>query len=427
MGVQQIMKQATTLQEIQYTCRYRPLDVEELKDFYVDTDKARGVNILDNLLYALKGTSDICQKVLFLGHAGSGKSTIFSKLVTELSDEYIILRFSVQDFLNIRKMDLTDLLCIMYKQVLDTCEDCLSGKQTELKKIYETWFAAISHEEELIRDAEIETSGKVEIGTKHILKLLATITSVFKMHSKYRDAICTKIYRNIPEHVFNLNELLSIVKKSKGKPILFMFEDLEKIDVDSANTIFLDSSKYLADIHASMLITTPIYLKYNKGYNTYISQYFTHSERCPMIAVRHADGSPNLEGINTMKCIARARVAPDLISDGLLEELAKYSGGVIRDLLWLLVESAKLCRTNYITQEDIARAFQNLQELSRDGLREIDYSILMKVYTNPYAPVEGDEELDLMRTEKIIEYNGKQWRGVHPALIDALKQHENIE
>ena len=196
-----------------------------------------------------------------------------------------------------------------------------------------------------------------------------------------------------------------------------MFEDLEKIPQNCANQIFDDNGAYFKEIKLNMLLTTPIYLKYSMKFKNIISQNFTATERCPMIAITDAYGKDSELGFETMRNIVYARISKDLIDEDVLNTVISYSGGVLRDLLLMITEASRECQTNSISINDIEYAFSKLQESYCDGLRSRHVEIINKVYHNPYGLIEDEDELNLMHTEVIIEYNGEQWKGIHPAVV----------
>lgn len=193
------------------------------------------------------------------------------------------------------------------------------------------------------------------------------LKSSFKAKSKNNEIICNTININITDHIEELNTLFSEV--SNDKPLLLIFEDLEKISPDAAIAIFKNYGCYFKHLKANLLLTTPILLKYNTEFKNIISTNFTSDIRCPIIAVKNPDGTENTQGIKTLCDIVYNRMDKRLIEETVLKEAVLNSGGVIRDLLFLLSHAAKHCSSPFIQLEDIQFAFQSLQEKYCDGLR----------------------------------------------------------
>lgn len=432
MKVREQMEKASKISEINITCRYYPLDTEELTKFYVDTSKARGVDVLSDLKNSFCLMPNIYQQVLFLGHIGSGKSTLLYQLEQSLQDKYKILRFSVQELLDINRVTMSDLLCAMYQVVLRSCDDLSKEENASLTEVYKTWYDNIVKETEYSEDASIQLSVEAGVSVKTVfLNLLSKFNGSLKYGTVDKTKITSRIEKDVDDYIDMLNELIAISDAHCSKPLLLMFEDLEKIPEDIAKDIFLTKAYYFRKIKANMLLTTPIYLKYYPEYRNIISQNYSGSVRCPIIAVVDPiTNSPSNVGVSILKELVWKRVSEELIEENALESAILFSGGVIRDLLWIICEAAKVCvasKKEIIEQENIQYAFEKLQEIYGDGLREDKIEKIQRVYKNPYSLINDDEELNLMRSEIIIEYNCKQWRGIHPAVAEHLIQLGALE
>lgn len=420
------MERATNLSQVRVNCQYYALDRDERQVFYVDTSKARGVDVLERLKSDFDYVKDMYQQVLFLGHIGTGKSTLLYQLERNLRGTYRVIRFSVQEYLDMESITMANLLFVMYERIFNECSDDLDENSDILKELYKKWNAVTTIEYESERTAELQVSGEVELSIKaKIIKLLSKLSSTLKFGTKECKTICSVIKNDINDYIHLLNELIEAIYKKDEKPLLLIFEDLEKISSEDALRIFKTDGPYFRQINLHLLLTTPIFLKYHTSFKNIISQNFTFTERCPIIAVSNDDGSENGEGIEIMCEIVNKRVDEKLINRDALKKAVKYSGGVIRDLLWMIGEAARICKTSCINECDVDKAFYDLQILYGDGLRQKQVEIIKRVYNNPFCLVDEDDnddnELKLMQAEVIIEYNGKQWRGVHPAVVQYLK------
>jgi len=420
------MERATSLSQVRVNCQYYALDRDDRQIFYVDTSEARGVDVLGRLKSDFEYVKDMYQQVLFLGHIGTGKSTLLYQLERSLRGTYRVIRFSVQEYLDMESITMANLLFVMYERIFNECSGDLDDNSEILKVLYEKWNAVTTIEYEREKNAEIKLNGEVELGIKaKIIKLMSKLSSTLKFGTKECKTICSVIKNDINDYIHLLNELIEAIYKKNEKPLLLMFEDLEKISSEDALRIFKTDGPYFKQIKLHLLLTTPIFLKYHTSFKNIISQNFTFTERCPIIAVSDANGSEYDEGINKMCEIVNKRVDEKLINRDALKNAVKYSGGVIRDLLWMIGEAARICKTNCINKDDVEAAFYDLQVLYGDGLRQKQVDIIDRVYNNPFCLVDeddnDDDELKLMQAEVIIEYNGKQWRGIHPAVVKYLK------
>ena len=128
-----------------------------------------------------------------------------------------------------------------------------------------------------------------------------------------------------------------------------------------------------------------------------------------------------------LKKIVYARVSEGLIVDDALELAISYSGGVIRDLLQLISSAAsdsKDLGKEKIDENDINDAFISLQNRFHDLLRTSAIAVIKAIYKNPYGIIDDEystQFFKLLKNEAIIEYNGKQWKGIHPAVLKCLE------
>jgi len=102
------MEKAKNLAEIRITCMNYALDSDDLAKFYVDTSEARGVDMLNRLSHWLDYAPGIYPHILYMGHKGSGKSTLLYQLEQNLSGSYKIIRYSVQESLDMEDMEDAD-------------------------------------------------------------------------------------------------------------------------------------------------------------------------------------------------------------------------------------------------------------------------------------------------------------------------------
>ena len=163
MKVRDKMEKAKTLAEVCVTCRYFALDNDDLLKFYIDTSDARGQNLIKSLTNYFNVLPEVYKQSLCLGHAGWGKSTMFYQLEKKLSDNYNVIRFSVQELLDMSNITFADLLCAIYKNIFQYCSSLLDNSD-KLEHAYKTWNSTITIDSESQTSAEIGVSAEAGIG-----------------------------------------------------------------------------------------------------------------------------------------------------------------------------------------------------------------------------------------------------------------------
>ena len=73
-----------------------------------------------------------------------------------------------------------------------------------------------------------------------------------------------------------------------------------------------------------------------------------------------------------------------------------------------------------------AVAIRLKSEYERNITSEEQYNTLVHIYKDPHPTNTDDNLSKLLQTLSIIEYNGERWCGVHPVLVDFLKEKEAI-
>lgn len=419
------MEQAKTLENINFTCGYYALSDDNLANFYVDTEEARGGSRLKELAAKFSYVPGIYQQVLYLGHVGSGKSTLLYKFAEIMKEKYKVIQFSLQDFLNVADPTFSDLLYILFYMVYSVFKNDLSKIDTTiLDDVYNRWYATVTFEDEEVRElnATVDTGINAKLGF-----LFAKISNSFKMNSEHRRVVKNTVSANISQYIESLNKLLDACENISSRPLLFIVDDLDKrMTESSAREIFINRGSLFRYIRLRIVLTAPIILNYIPESTTILQQNFLSVEKCPMIMVKNPDGTPNEVGINTLENVIYKRVDKRLIEKECLKEAILFSGGVLRDLLKMIVDASCLAIVDedpYISKKHIEIAMQRLQNGYENVFRSSYLNVVNDIYTNPRKPIEDEHIfLNLLSAGIIIEYNGIQWKGIAPAIVRYLSE-----
>ena len=90
------LKKALNIDDIYTSFKYQPLQIDDLDEFFVETDSARGGSPMRKRLARLldREISDY-QHILFVGYKGSGKSTELNQLQKDIQNNYLVVNYSV--------------------------------------------------------------------------------------------------------------------------------------------------------------------------------------------------------------------------------------------------------------------------------------------------------------------------------------------
>ena len=120
-----------------------------------------------------------------------------------------------------------------------------------------------------------------------------------------------------------------------------------------------------------------------------------------------------------------------LVAEDALKYMILKSGGAIRDLFSMLTNCAilELTKTEpqQISMEDATVAAMRLKSTYERFITSPEqFERLIEIYNDPH-PENTDEVLsELLKTLAVIEYNGERWCGVHPVLVDFLREKGRI-
>lgn len=176
-----------------------------------------------------------------------------------------------------------------------------------------------------------------------------------------------------------------------------------------------------------MIFAFPIYMVYTADFSM-IQDDFDNCVYYSMIKVSNSDRTRNEEGIAILKEIVYKRMDRNLIDDEALDYMVVKSGGAIRDLFYMLREAAFLHLSrndgeDRISLEDAEIVSKSLKSIYERFITSREqFERLIEIYNDPF-PDNTDQTLsELLKTLSVIEYNGERWGGVHPVLVDFLKE-----
>src|SRR5258708_18113756 len=154
------MERAETLRGVKFSCDPRPLEIDELPKFFVETAKARDPqsNRRFEIREALDSPDDNI-KIVLAGHSGTGKSTELAKFCSE-NDRYHSAIFSIRQEANLSNVTVEQLLILAIERVLDSARDFADEISNDtIDEVY-AWFA------ETFEKREDSHGGSVEVGSR---------------------------------------------------------------------------------------------------------------------------------------------------------------------------------------------------------------------------------------------------------------------
>jgi hypothetical protein len=426
------LKKAENLEEIHKFCRPMPLKPDELEAFFIETDSARNShqNPRERIKKDLKAIPNA--RILFYGHRGCGKSTELSKLSKEIQDNFFTVSFSIMEEMNLNAVRAEDLILIIAERILNAAqEQDLKLKDTLLNPVLD-YFS-----ETVLTKNERHTIGT---GVKALLGLFVKLNGEIKYNAYNEESKTAHLRKRPADLLGQTNNLIEAVKDAlpEGKDLLVIVEDLDKIDLKQARDIYVQNAGLLTGIKVNIIYTIPVFLFHSPDVGAF-QPLFDDTISFPMIKVCEPSDK-RAEGFETVRSIILKRVEDKLIKPDALDLLIEKTGGVLRHVFEVLKETSLMATASVpLSCENIRYGLDQLRiDLSRqialpyDSFPDSPQSVeklyeLLTIYTkkqqkNEFIKPKSDTiHQILIRSCALVEYNGKQWIGVHPLVREFLE------
>ena len=166
----------------------------------------------------------------------------------------------------------------------------------------------------------------------------------------------------------------------------------------------------------SVIIVAPLLFLYDKS--RFLQDYFDPVKHIPAAAAdpQHSD---------FLRKILQRRGAPDLMDRAEITSIAKYSGGVLRDLLTLARSSAEYAYRDgedHISRRHVNAAIKQIGNRYLAGLGNTQKRLLRSLIEDGEFPIENSTARELLVSRQVLEYfkGGVDYFAVHPALAKVL-------
>lgn len=371
------------------------------------------------------------QKVLFVGHRGSGKSTELNKLAEEVNESFHTIGFNALDVVGRSSMRYEDLMLTLATQITRRCiDDNLVGRP-RAEPLREGWQGVADWWRRVVAGIDFPSAAG-EISTSATLStLLGEIEIGISQSSFTRDQLNDLVDRQMPELIRQLNWVIGEAERHLNpRRLLVIVEGLDKVDLEAARNIFRDHATTITALHASMVYTFPLALRYSQDYRT-VQRHFNTDLYLHNLAVRRDDGADDHEGMATLREIVLKRLEPQLIAAEALSQIAQASGGLPSDLIRLVNAAAIYA----LERSDAALAVEpgDAQNAIRDLRRELaatlsmaEWKLLKQCHANRLLTNEPEIQ-QLLYKGALVEYsNSRQWCDVHPLLWSLLDYYAEM-
>lgn len=427
---------AAKLDEIDRYFQNTPIGLDEFDQLYINADEGRGGAVLGRLQRKLLGDPDGNLKILFAGHRGCGKSTELVRLQKALSDEFVILNYSIEQDLDKQNIHYIELFIASMERLFAFLEqEPRVGIDERYLRNIQSWLTSreIVEVSQKYMGMDLDAGAKAGVTIPFLANFFAKFRASAKASTSLKEVLKTKVEPKLSEFLMNCNMFIDQVKKQlpsiDKKGLLIVIEDLDKLNPSVGEEIFYGHSGQLRQLECNCVFTFPIALLYNIKFKP-IETNFDKVFILPMIKVARKKGGVFTKGIQTMEAIVAQRMVMDLFkSRTLLKNMIKNSGGVLWDLFEMIREAKESARDNnrdVITTTDYNAALtalktsyeRTLAENKEKGISVAQYFETLRdcALDEDKKPQMTDIMLDLMNNLTVLGYNADNWHDVHPVV-----------
>lgn len=438
---------ATQLLQMQDAFSPYPLHTEEeIANFYYATAQARTgdkySDFVESMVIQVMDSGNSALHKLFIGHAGSGKTTELFRLYQRLKEENYFVCFGRCDIdLDSGDVEYTEVLFyILDLLIRGAKEKNIDIKESVLDAIVAYWTSIQEVSTAVCQQSELDVEGGFSAGVKlrGVLEIMSKIKGVLKSSEETKRQIrqsisprSSELMARIKEVIDNLEE--ELLRRNYPKLPFIILDGLDKIPLEQARKIFKENGSKFSELPIHLLVTFPIALTYTEEYRN-IQIWLPNPEKLPMIKLRNWDKDHYEEGYSegeeTMRRIVEKRAELSLFDKGVLSVLIRQTGGYIRDLFRCIGKAAiraRVRRADIISMEDAELALNSL-ESEMNASYSSDLIPAMEEIYKGHKYVNSSEEITrLMQVGAVLEYNGTRWCDLHPLVEKWLVEHKKFK
>jgi hypothetical protein len=174
----------------------------------------------------------------------------------------------------------------------------------------------------------------------------------------------------------------------------------------------------LRDLTISVVVAAPLLLWFDES--RFLQDYFDDVKHIPA-AITDPEKS------DFLKQVLARRGAAELMEENEIDEIAKFSGGVLRDLITLTRTSAEAAYRedkDHIGPEHVRSAIRQLGKRYLIGLGGSQKRLIRRLIGNKGFSTEDPIAKQLLVNRQVLEYFNDQtgFFAVHPALVEVLSE-----
>jgi len=396
--------------------------------YYVDLNAARGdkKGLAALIARRVQETRPHFHRHLVTGHLGSGKSTELASLRIKLEAQgYLVVFLDIEETLGIGDVTFVDLMVAIIQALEETAQANKVKINRQLMDNIGKWFAEtfiVTEEGETV-EHRLDTSLGVEIPL--LLRAVLLVTGQVKSASATRMETRRRLENRLDDLIQRMGEMVNDLtvqaKKKNFAGLVVIVDSMEKIYLRIINEtttnhslLFVNHAEQLKSLPCHTIYTVPVSLLNERN----LEDSFNDFDLIPMISIKTPEGQSALGRKRLYEVVEkRLSIAALFEPSRLVYDLVEASGGVIRDLMRLLLFAADYTPDDGKIGEQAVR--EAIRKLTREYDRLIhrdDLPLLVEVARNRHVSM-NKELARLMYNKLVLRYiNGDDWLALHPAV-----------
>ena len=382
-------------------------------------------------------------KIMLFGHTGCGKSTFLNHLTANpgVTDNYFPIKYSINDILNPEDITHVDLLLSIglhaFEQAFPDPGYLLDPTKAELIDLANLLAGRTVIEE--IKNQGFKAAGETEtsFGFPAILNFFsATFKGSFKAEKDFRKKTRERIHGKTQDLIRIINGILSDIMIVKKKPVLLLVDDTDKLLTAQSQEIFQKNGEYFANINATLLLVINMDVACCQHFPQILNKIRGCAEMFPAMKIYDKTGTASIDTQKyreMMKKVYEKRIDMDLLDPGVLDDLIKLSGGIVREAVRLANYAVLKGVSNGVAKLGVNEANSAMMRRRNEhNLTQEKMKILKNVLDDAtWMPSEAEAVdspdspfLVLINSLALIEYRNAEdkWRRPHPVLIGLIKE-----
>lgn len=371
--------------------------------------------------------------VAFVGHGGTGKSTLIRQAMADLSGLGILpIYVNARESFDQVDMAFSDVVLVLVEAVVRTLVD--DAETLDLDPRYlglvRDWFAdtLVSEERRNSLFGELGADAQASLDLPLIARFAAKIKGTLRSSNEYREEIRKRGGRDPEALIRGANELLDAIHQglaARKQQLCVVFDNLEKIhDRRQVDTAILQRADDLRRLRCHVVYFLSPADQYAPA-SQQISQLFPAVE-VPVLPIRTDPEAPEhaLEpaALAAIELLLSKRVVLEALfadAKASTRAIARWSGGRLRDIVEITRQACEFAHFDSAVKVELRHVDEAVRKLAAQRLvvmRPPCWTRAVEIHRDKQVDNRAEDAL-MLNHSLVLAYDGTPWWDVHPFVL----------